>query len=128
MPATPRTRLRLGRSLRLTQGRDFRRTRAEGMRMPWGCMLANWNPAPRLRLGVIASRQIGDAVVRNRSRRLLKEVFRRHQYELAGAVDLVLVARASIVGKSYAAVERDFLAGLRRARLLRAPAPASPQA
>ena len=118
MPETPRTRLRLGRKQRLTQGRDFRRVRAEGMRMPWGCMLANWNPAPSLRLGVITSRRIGNAVVRNRSRRLLREAFRRHQHELAGPLDLVLVARSSIVGKDYAAVERDFLAGLRRARLL----------
>jgi ribonuclease P protein component len=121
MPEPVRTRLRLGRKQRLTQGRDFRRARAEGLRMPWGCMLANWNPTPSLRLGVITSRRIGNAVVRNRSRRLLREVFRRHQHELAGAVDLVLVARSSILGKDYAAVERDFLAGLRRARLWQAP-------
>jgi hypothetical protein len=37
---------------------------------------------------------------------------------LAQPLDLVLVARASIVGKSFAEVESDYLTGLRRARLL----------
>jgi hypothetical protein len=34
-------------------------------------------------------------------------------------VDLVLVARPSIVGKGFAEVERDFLVTLRKARLLK---------
>jgi hypothetical protein len=34
-------------------------------------------------------------------------------------VDLVLVARPSIVGKPFVEVERDFLAALHKARLLR---------
>jgi ribonuclease P protein component len=58
-------------------------------------------------------------VVRNRARRLLRESFRLHQHDLAGPVDLVLVARASIVGKGLADVQRDFLTALRKARLLR---------
>jgi hypothetical protein len=42
-----------------------------------------------------------------------------HQHELAGSVDLVLVARSSIVGKPLAAVEKDFLTTLRKAGLLK---------
>ena len=70
-------------------------------------------------MGVITGRKIGGAVVRNRARRLLRETFSVHQHDLAGPVDLVLVARASIVGKPFAAVEKDVLTTLRKARLLK---------
>jgi ribonuclease P protein component len=87
-----------------------------------GCLIANWQRLPAAsasRLGVITAGKIGGAVVRNRARRLMRETFRLHQRELAGPVDLVLVARPSIVGKGFAEVERDFLTTLRRARLLK---------
>lgn len=118
---TPR-RLRFGRSGRIKQGRDFRRVRQGGQRLACGCLIANWQRLPAQaasRLGVITGGRIGGAVVRNRARRLLREAFRLHQHDLAGPVDLVLVARASIVGRGFADVERDFLTALRKARLLR---------
>ncbi len=87
-----------------------------------GCLIANWNRLPEgsaPRLGVVTSKKIGGAPARSRARRLLRESFRLHQHELARPVDLVLVARNSIAGKSFAAVEKDFLAALRRASLLK---------
>jgi ribonuclease P protein component len=114
-------RLALGRERRVRQGRDFSRLRREGQRLACGCLAANWLPQPAgasPRVGVITSRKLGDAVVRNRARRLLREAFRVHQHDLAVPVDLVLVARQSIVGRRFADVERDFLTALRRARLL----------
>ena len=59
-----------------------------------------------------------NAVTRSRARRLLRESFRAHQHDFAQPVDLVLVARQSIAGKRFADVEKDFLATLRKARLL----------
>jgi len=70
------------------------------------------------RLGVVTSGKIGNAVIRNRARRLLREAFRQHQHDFLQPVDLVLVARASIVGKGFAAVEKDFLTILSKAGLL----------
>lgn len=116
--------LRLGRAARLKQGRDFTRLRQQGERRAGGCLVANWQrltPGAPSRLGVIASGKLGGAVVRNRARRLLREAFRLHQHELARPVDLVLVARASIVGKALAEVEKDFLMTLRKAGLLKGP-------
>ena len=70
-------------------------------------------------MGVITSGKIGGAVIRSRARRLLRESFRLHQTELNQPLDLVLVARPSIVGKRFADVERDFLTTLRKAGLLK---------
>jgi len=120
MPAEP-PRLKFGRAMRIKQGRDFSRVRQEGERLVLGCMIANWRKLPAdstHRLGLVTSGKIGNAVVRNRARRLLREAFRRHQHDLLHPVDLVLVARNSIVGKEFASVEKDFLTILRKAGLL----------
>lgn len=115
-------RLRLGRSSRLAQSRDFARVRQQGQRMVLGCLIANWQLLPdgtAPKLGVVTSKKIGGAVQRNRARRLLRESFRQHQHEFVNPVDLVLVARNSIAGKTFAAVEKDYLAALKRANLLK---------
>jgi len=108
--------------MRIKQGRDFSRVRQQGQRLVNGCLIANWRKLPeksQTRLGVVTSSKIGNAVVRNRARRLLRETFRVHQHDLAEPVDLVLIARASIVDKDFAGVEKDFLTTLRKAGLLR---------
>src|SRR5215471_476295 len=108
--------LRFGRAVHLKQGQDFLRTRQEGSRLMFGCLIANWRCLPEgahSRLGVITTRKLGNAVTRNRARRLMREAFRVHQHEINVPVDLVLVARPGIVGKAFGAVEMDFLTTLR---------------
>lgn len=120
MAATVKRRT-LHRDQRLKQSRDFARVRQTGQRLVHGCLIANWTsmpPGSPTRLGVVASGKIGNAVVRSRVRRLLRESFRLHQHELTQPLDLVLVARPSIAGRAFAAVEKDFLTAARRARLL----------
>jgi ribonuclease P protein component len=117
---TPRL-LKFGPDMRIKQGRDFSRLRQEGRRLTNGCLIANWSKRPAgspPRLGVVTSGKIGGAVIRNRARRLLRQVFRTHQHDLTAPVDLVLVARPSIAGKKLADVENDFLVTLRKAGLL----------
>ena len=114
--------LRLARASRVTANRDFMRIRQVGERLAQGCLIANWNPLPdgaKPKLGVVTSRKIGGAVQRTRARRLLRESFRLHQHEFVQPVEIILVARNSIAGKKFADVEKDFLATLRRAGLLR---------
>jgi ribonuclease P protein component len=114
--------LRFGREARIKQGRDFKRVRDDGERVVLGCLVANWRQLPSgslSRLGVISGGKVGNAVTRNRARRLLRECFRLHQHDFRSQVDLVLVARPSIAGKSFGEVEKDFLTTLRKAGLLK---------
>ena len=50
-----------------------------------------------------------DAVVRNRVRRRLREIFRLNQGGLAQGYDMILVARTRAVGAEYRELERAFL-------------------
>jgi ribonuclease P protein component len=118
----PSQRLGFGRGMRIKHGRDFARVRESGGRLACGCLVANWLRLPdgsTSRLGLVAGTKIGGAVVRSRVKRLLRESFRLHQAEFGGPVDLVLVARPSIVGKDFPVVERDFLLAMGRAGLLK---------
>ena len=45
------------------------------------------------RLGLVVSRKVGSAVVRNRVKRLLREAFRLHVDEIPQSVDLVVIPR-----------------------------------
>ncbi len=113
----------MGRTMRLKQARDFERVRREGRRMACGCFIANWQtlpPGASMHLGVITAKRLGNAVVRARARRLLREVFRLHQHDFAHPVDLVLVAQGPIVGKGMDTVEEAFMKLLRNAKLLKA--------
>jgi ribonuclease P protein component len=110
--------LRLSRAMRMRRSREFDLARKEGIRLVKGCLIANWlclAGGAETRVGVVASRRVGSAVARNRARRLLREAFRRNQHALRQPAAVVLVARASIAGKSYADVEQDYLTVKQRA-------------
>jgi ribonuclease P protein component len=129
MGSAPRHLFGFGRDRRLRASREFSRLKSDGQRWVQGCLILNWAPSVSRagsRLGVVTGSRIGSAVVRTRARRLLREAFRRNQHRLTTAVDLVLVARPSIAPRSAEAVERDFLAALKRVGLLQSePQPGS---
>jgi ribonuclease P protein component len=122
MAGEPLPRRRLGRRMRLKQSRDFARVRRLGRRQACGCFIANWQVLPAgspTHLGVITAKSIGNAVARARARRLLREMFRLHQHDIAQPVDFVLVAQRSIAGKRLGDLEEPFMAMLRRGGLLK---------
>lgn len=56
------------------------------------------------RLGITASKRMGNAVQRNRIKRVLKEVFRRHIDIFPKHCDIVVIPRRSSQGLGYAEV------------------------
>ena len=69
------------------------------------------------RLGIAATRKLGGAVVRNRAKRLIREVFRRNK--IARGFDVVVVPKRELLDASLNALETDYRTLLER-RLPRA--------
>ena len=70
----------------------------------------------RGRLGITASRKVGNAVVRNRVKRRIREWFRRTgRSELAGW-DVIVIARASAAGLGGPATFHELSQGARGVR------------
>jgi len=70
------------------------------------------------RAGFVTSGRLGGAVVRNRVRRRLREIVRRHQHELQQAVWFVIIARYEAATATYDALEDEWLRLARRASIL----------
>lgn len=73
---------------------------------------------PYSRLGMAVSKRLGNAVVRNRIKRCLREMFRRHKAYLLAPCDVVCVARREAVGVSCSRYPQQFLALLQRCQCL----------
>ncbi|MBP7008964.1 MAG: ribonuclease P protein component [Kiritimatiellae bacterium] len=67
-------------------------------------------PDASLRLGVVASKRVGNAVERARAKRRLREAFRRQRSTFTGVTDdVVLVARRSLLKAPWAEVVADLI-------------------
>lgn len=102
---------RFPRSRRLTSRRQFLAIYAEGSRAPgpsftvFGCP----NASTTSRLGVTATRKYGNAVQRNRAKRLLREIFRRNRARLEPACDMVINVHPAFRKATKDELERLFL-------------------
>jgi ribonuclease P protein component len=68
------------------------------------------------RIGITVSRKVGKAVVRNRIKRLMREIIRKTPVK--PGYDLVFIARIDVAGAGYASVKKSIEELLVRAGLL----------
>jgi len=119
------------RRFRLTRSEDFKRVRRSGKSYahPLVVLIAlksDKSEAPRIRVGVAAGRTVGTAVIRNRTKRLLREAMRtliptialRQSKDNGSGLDLVLIARPGLASASLDDTRQALLNLLRRAQIL----------
>ena len=61
------------------------------------------------RLGITVTRRVGCAVVRNRAKRRLRDIFRRHRARFEPPMDLVVNAHRTLLERSMQQLEEDLL-------------------
>jgi len=65
------------------------------------------------RMGVVASRKVGGAVLRNRVKRRMRELYRRNKMLIGRPVDMVAIAKAEAGRASWPEFREDFLLALK---------------
>ena len=81
-------------------------------------LYARKNRTTANRVGVTVSKKLGGAVVRNRVRRRLREVYRLNEHRFAPGWDIVVVARSRCVGAEFTSLERAYLSLAEKAGIL----------
>jgi ribonuclease P protein component len=116
--------MRLPSALRIKASRDFARLKREGTSQPGRFLVLSvlqQTSAVPFQFGLVTTRKLGGAVVRNRIRRLLREVVRAHQKRIKPGVMMVIIARWRAPEASLQDLTRDWLKSAARAGILLPP-------
>jgi len=93
---------------RLTKRPEFQKVLAEGKRNRVGRLCTVFslpNGLDRKRLGIIASKKVGNAVARNRVKRAIREIFRQIKHQMIPAADIVVISGKEMVAESYKVID-----------------------
>jgi ribonuclease P protein component len=109
-------------SSRLKRNRDFVRVRKRGKpyRCPYFILFAlpETGDLPA-RIGISASKRVGNAVARNRAKRQYRELFRTNRHQLRVGSDLLLSIRKPSTTASFQELEHRFLQAMKYLRVIR---------
>jgi ribonuclease P protein component len=110
----------VNRNFRLTQSTEFKRVRRYGKSYahPLLVLVLLPNDDDKTRVGVIAGRAIGNAVQRNRAKRLLREALRPILTQLRPGWKIVVISRKPILAATLPEIQTSLRKLLTRANVL----------
>ena len=108
------------RAVTLKENYEFRRLYRKGKSAVGGGMVmyCHKNKLGHNRLGLTASVKLGHAVVRNRTRRRLREIYRLNELRFQPGWDIVVVARTRAVKAPFDKLTGSFLSLAEKAGIL----------
>jgi ribonuclease P protein component len=116
-------RLRFPKSARLFRASEFQRVKREGVSFHGKFIVLSVLknvPTPEVRVGLITSRRVGGAVLRNRVRRRLREVVRAARPQICAGTWVALIARQAAAQASLPALADEWEQLARRSSLFTA--------
>ena len=72
----------------------------------------------KVRIGFAAGRKLGSAVVRNRAKRIMREIARNSFAEVSPGYNLVVIARAGALKATFAELNKEFAYLMKKLNLL----------
>ena len=110
----------LPKSTRLGSNRDFQKVYKEGKSIAGRYLVLHWrkNETGKVQIGFAAGKKLGSAVIRNRLKRIMREAWRLHPEKRPTGYDMILVARKSLVGKTFFEAEKGLMEVLQRSTLI----------
>ena len=121
--AMPRSHFSFPKNRRLTRSVEFERVKSEGFWQRGKLLMLGVLQVEDIgpfRAGFVTSRRLGRAAVRNRVRRRLRELVRRHQQEVRASFWIVVTAKSEAARANYYALEDEWLRLAKRASILAA--------
>ncbi len=108
------------RENRLKLNRDFRKLYSKGKTASCGCVAvyALKTKRPLVRVGLTVGKGVGNAVKRNRAKRLLRVAFDNVSVGISGGYDIIIVARNRIDGKTSIQVTHDLKNAFNRLNII----------
>ena len=104
-------RYRFPKAARLAESSEFSRVKHAGRSFHGRYMIMGvYRDRPSTRFGLITSRRVGNAVVRNRLRRRLREMLRLAQPGMVQGLWIVLIVRAAAGNVKHDALRSEFVA------------------
>ena len=102
------------KAVRLRRRAEFLAVQRDGHRRHSQHLVVIRRPAagPSSRLGVTVSKRVGNAVVRSRVKRLVREVFRAFRGDIKPPTDVVVIAKPGADTLTYAQVASQFVRAL----------------
>lgn len=105
------------KSARVRKRPEFLRVQSRGRRVHtehFTLIVLDRGDGEPARLGLTTARKVGPAVVRNRARRVLREVFRLHRERFPRGHDVVVIVKDSAPFFTFISVRDELLAALAR--------------
>jgi len=114
----------MNRRYRLSSSKDFKRVRRTGKSYahPFAVLIVDRNQGQKIRIGVAAGKSVGNAVQRNRAKRLLRESIRRRLPDLKQGFDIILLARRRTIQADWNELSQTVDELLRRSGIIVKPA------
>ncbi len=108
---TGRKLLKMNPAVTVKENYEFRRIYRKGRSAVSPCLVVycQKNRRGQSRLGVTVSTKLGHAVVRNRVRRRLREIYRLNREKMPAGYDIIVVARVRAAETPYRKLERQYL-------------------
>ncbi len=103
---------------RLKKNEDFKKIYARGKSVvtPYLVLYFMRNGTGQNRLGISVSKKVGNSVVRNRAKRLIREAFRLTPITLKSGLDMVLIARVRMNQADFKTTEKHMSQVLNKVR------------